>query len=77
MTKTAQRVARDNTGFDDRLGRTLQRTGVVVVLVPDVVVVAVVTAVSKNPALAVKVAAASTVIGLGMVAAGKYLQSRD
>lgn len=76
-SKASQRVVRNNTGFDDRMGRTIQRTGVVVSLVPDAAVYGLALVITKNPALAAKVTAAAAAVGVGMIVAGEALQRLD
>lgn len=78
-SKASQRVeiSRKDTGFDDRLGRTIQRTGVVVSLVPDPVVYGVALLITRHPGVAAKVTAATAAVGVGMIVAGEALQRLD
>lgn len=77
MSKVAQRVVRNNVGFDDRLGRTMQRTGAAVVLVPDPLVYSVAVLLTKNPATAAKITAGAQALGLGLVGIGTALRNLD
>lgn len=78
-TKASERVevSRKDTGFDDRLGRTMQRTGVVVSLVPDPAVYGLALLITRNPTVAAKVTAATAAVGVGMIVAGEALQRLD
>ena len=69
--------SRNDTGFDDVLGRSLMVAGTIATTLPDPVVIGAVSLVTRNPGLGVKTAMYLNVAGLVAVGAGYLLTVRD
>ena len=75
--KMKQLRSRNDTGFDDVLGRSLMRVGAVAAALPDPVVIGAVTLATRNPALGVKTAMMMNIGGLVAIGVGFLLTTRD